>query len=105
MLIGGAIAGAVPLVIIGFVIGIIGMICAKFLSIALEEEYYEKASREFGAKLDGYPNNGNNDTENKKIIEDVIKELNSVKELIEGKTYLVDLMSWNTELTNWQTVS
>lgn len=80
MLIGGAISGVVPLVIIGAIIGIIGMICAKFLSVALEEEYYENMSREFGKKLDEYLKDKNNDKN-----EEICKALNEVKEIVEHK--------------------
>ena len=94
MLIGGAISGVVPLVIIGAIIGIIGMICAKFLSIALEEEYYEKESKDFGKKLDGYLNNGNDGIKS----EDVIKKLHDVTELIEVKNLLgaFDIIEYGT---------
>lgn len=61
MLIGGAIAGAVPLVIIGAIIGIIGMIYAKYQLMMLEEKHYEAVSKEFVEKLNKYLNNENND--------------------------------------------
>lgn len=94
MMIGGVISVVVPLVIIGAIIGIIGIICAKFLSIALEEEYYEKESKDFGKKLDGYLNNGSDDIKSK----DVIKKLNDVTELIEVKNLLgaFDIVEYGT---------
>lgn len=83
-MIGGAIIGAFPLVAIGFVIGIIGMIYAKYQLMMLEEKHYEASSKEFGEKLDKYLNNKNNDIKN----EEVCKALDDVTELIKGRNLL-----------------
>jgi hypothetical protein len=91
MMIGGAIIGAFPLVAIGFVIGIIGMIYAKYQLMMLEEKHYEAESKEFGEKLDGYLNNEKNDSKNKEIC----KALDDVTELIEQENPL-DVVEYGT---------
>lgn len=96
MMIGGAIIGAFPLVAIGFVIGIIGMIYAKYQLMMLEEKHYEASSKEFGEKLDKYLNNKNNDIKN----EEVCKALNDETELIKEEN-LFEFMEYRTnELAN-----
>ena len=84
MMIGGAIIGSFPLVVIGSVIGLISMFYAKYQLMMLEEEYYEAASKEFGEKLDKYLNSKGNDIKN----EDVCKALDDVTELIKGRNLL-----------------
>lgn len=84
MMIGGSIIGSFPLVVIGSVIGIIGMICVKHQLMMLKEEHYEAASKEFGEKLDKYLNSKGNDIKN----EDVCKALDDGTELIKGRNLL-----------------